>query len=197
MPIFALTGHWASGKSTVLELLSKKGANVFSADKNVHVYYRDKSSLVYKRIVSLFPDVVGSKGISRKKLGRVVFSDRKKLAQLESIIHPVITRDLELWIKKAKGKPGIYVAEVPLLFEKRLQRYFDGVIVVSAKEETIRQRVQERAGLSGQEVSRRLALFMPIAKKIKMADFVVNNNSCLGALQKKVDLLWKKIKNNT
>ncbi|MEI8349120.1 MAG: dephospho-CoA kinase [Candidatus Omnitrophota bacterium] len=194
MSTFALTGHWASGKSAVLGLLRKKGAVIFDADKSVHAYYRDQSSTVYKRIVAAFPGVSGRKGISRKKLGAAVFSDFEKLTQLERIVHPVVIRDLKHWVRDAQSRQAIHIAEVPLLFEKGLGRYFDAVIVVSAKEKIIRRRLRAKTGLSDLLMTRRLSLYMPMAKKIRMADFVLDNNSGLRALQRKVNVLWEQLR---
>jgi len=193
MPIFALTGHWASGKSTVLKLLRRKGAVIFDADKIVHAYYRNPSSAVYKKVIAAFPGVSSHAGISRKKLGLIVFCDRKKLVQLERIVHPVIIRDLKCWIRGVRKHQGIYVAEVPLLFEKGLERYFDGVIVVSVKAKIMRDRLRRRVRLSGRLVDRRLSLYMPLARKKKIANFVVDNNSSLQALRKKINIMWRQL----
>ncbi len=196
MGVFAITGELTSGKSAVLKLLKEKGAVIFDVDKKIHQYYRQKQSLVYKRIASSFPEAVSSGSISRKKLANIVFSDRGKLKKLERIVHPVVTKDLLKWTDHAKVKKGIYIAEVPLLFEKKLTPYFEGVILVVTRRQILIRRIIERYNFSKRQTFNRLSLYMPIREKIKRADFIVNNSSDFEKLEKEVDLLWKKIRQN-
>jgi dephospho-CoA kinase len=193
MPIFGLTGNLASGKTTVLRLLEKKGCIVFDADKRIHQYYRDKNSNIYKSVVSVFPQAYTKGLISRNKLRDIVFSDAKFLYKLEKIVHPVIIKDLKEWIsEKRKGK--IYVAEVPLLFEKRLQDYFNGVILVYVKKEILVKRIINKQRISKEQVASRLRLYLPIREKIKKANFIIDNSYTLADLNEKVDLLWNRLK---
>jgi dephospho-CoA kinase len=193
MPIFGLTGNLASGKSTVLELLIRKGALVFDADKRVHQYYRQRGGLIFKKIAKAFPQALERGSISRRKLADIVFADRNKLATLEKIVHPAIIKDMLKWKKSLRNKKRICVAEVPLLFEKKLTRYFDGVILVLAKQPVLIKRIIEKYKFSKSQVLRRLSLYVAIRKKIKGADFIINNSSSLRKLNEEVDLLWKKI----
>jgi len=197
MAVLGLTGNLATGKSTVLKLLAIKGAKIFDLDKQVHSYYRDKNSLVYTKIKAAFPECLSKGSISRKKIADIVFSNKSKLKQLEKIVHPVVTKDLLNWIKKNKGdKEKIYIAEVPLLFEKRLTRHFNKIILIVVKKEVLRQRIIKKYSIAKNEVSSRLALYRPIREKIKGSDFIVNNNLNFKRLEKEVDLLWKRINQN-
>ncbi len=197
MPVLGLTGNLATGKSTVLKLLKSKGAKTFEVDEQIHSYYRDKNSYVYKKTRAVFPECLIGSSISRKKIGSIVFSNRDKLKQLEKIVHPVVIKDLLEWVKKGKAdKKKIYIAEVPLLFEKRLTRHFNKIILVVVKKEVLIQRIIKKYGITKSEVSNRLALCRPIREKIKGSDFIVNNNLNFKRLEKEVDLLWKRIKQN-
>ncbi len=193
MAVFGLTGSLASGKTTVLKLLKDKGAQVFYADRKVHRYYRDKSGPVYQAIAALFPETLDNAVISRKKLAGTVFSEPKKLKKLEAIVHPVVIRELAEWINKARQSRRVQIAEVPLLFEKKLSRYFEGVILVKAKQRILIQRIIKKYRLSRKAAVERLALFKKVEDKIKKADFIIDNNSGFKNLKKEVDLLWKRI----
>ncbi len=193
MPIFGLTGNLASGKTTALGLLKLKGAIVFDADKRIHQYYRQRKGEVYKKIVNTFPEALTGKNISRKKLAQIVFADKAKLALLEKIVHPVIINDIFKWKKSLRNKKKICVAEVPLLFEKKLTGCFDGVILVLVKRDVLIKRIIKKYKFSKREALRRLSLYVAMRKKIKGADFIINNNWSLKKLNKEVDLLWKKI----
>ena len=194
MGVFGLTGNFASGKTTVLQLLKNKGANVFDCDNKIHEYYRDKNSSIYKKIAAAFPKVIKRGRIQRDILGKEVFFNKSKLSVLEDIVHPVIKQDLLYWIDEAKKKEGIYIAEVPLLFEKKWDRYFDGAILVLAPVANAIKRIMKDHQLSRQEALDRLALYIPIIEKIEKADFIINNNLGIKELKKEVNLLWKNLK---
>jgi len=193
MSIFGLTGQLACGKSTILKLLKRKGVRCFDVDKVIHQYYCDKQSLAHKRIKALFPQANISGKICRKKLSGIVFSDKQNLKRIEKAVHPLIIKDLLKWIKEVKTKKGVYIAEVPLLFEKKLEKYFDGVILVRVKKDIILQRINKKYKFSKQVALDRLSLYLPIKEKIKRADYMVDNNKDFRELKKGVDLLWKKI----
>ena len=196
MAVFGLTGNLGSGKSTVLKLLKNKGALVFDADKKIHQYYRQKNGVIFKKIVVEFPQVLKQGIISRKKLGAIVFSDHTKLKKLEEIVHPAVIKDMRGWVKSARNKKGIYVAEVPLLFEKKLKSCFDGVILVLVKRDILIERIVKKYRFSKNQARSRLSLYIAIRKKIRGSNFVVNNSKDFKTLNKEVDLLWKRIKQN-
>lgn len=197
MPALGLTGNLATGKSTVLKLLERKGVKVFDVDGKIHSYYRNKKSPVNKKVRAVFPECLKAGVVSRKKLGTIVFSNESKLKKLEKIVHPAVTGDLLKWVKKGKGdKKKIYIAEVPLLFEKRLTRHFDRIILIVVKKEVLIQRIIKKYGLSKNKAFNRLSLYRPIREKIKGSDFIVDNSLNFRRLKKEVDLLWKKIKQN-
>ncbi len=194
MPVLGLTGSLASGKSTVLRLLAKKGARTFDADKRVHYYYKQNGGAVYRKIAKTFPRAIEKGRLCREKLARIVFSNKSALSKLESIIHPVVIKDMGQWKLAAGDKRKIYVAEVPLLFEKRLKSYFDAVILVNVARKVLIRRIMKKYGLSKAVALKRLSLYMPVREKIKKADFVIDNSVSLKRLKKEVDLLWKKVK---
>ncbi|MFH1519698.1 MAG: dephospho-CoA kinase [Candidatus Omnitrophota bacterium] len=194
MPLIALTGNLASGKSTILRFFKNKGAIVFDTDKEIHYYYRNKRSLVYRKIAAAFPECLKAGVISRKILAAVVFSDKFKLKKLEQIVHPVVIKDLLSWAKLNRVEGKIYVAEIPLLFEKKITGYFEKIILVAVKRPVLIQRIIKKYGFSKKETIDRLSLYRPIREKIKGSDFVIDNSSNLKRLKKEVDLLWKRIK---
>lgn len=196
MPVVAITGNFASGKSSVLRLLQLKGAVVFSADNKIHELYRDKKGSIYKKIAKAFPQVLVGQGkyISRRKLGSLIFPDAAKRRKLERIAHPAVIKGLRKWVALAKGKDAVYAAEVPLLFEKKLQGYFDYIILVAASQDVVLKRIRQKYGLSQAEALKRLRIFLPVQQKKKMADFIIDNSSNMYRLQKEVGLLWKKLK---
>jgi len=193
MAVFALTGDFCSGKSSVAALLKKKKAAVFDCDRAVHAVYRDKSGTVYKSIVRRFKGAVTPAGnISRRRLGAIVFADPSKLDCLEKIVHPAVIGRLKAWIAQRK-KNTIAIAEVPLLFEAGLSKMFTGVIVVKSSSDVIKKRALSKRGIGFDRALQRINRYMPIREKIKQADFVVENDGTLAQLAKSVDRLWKSL----
>ncbi len=195
MKVLALTGNPGSGKTSALRLLNKKGALVFDADKTIHRYYRDKHSLVYKKVARAFPQSLSARKIRRQKLAKLVFPDRKKLKKLEGIVHPAVIREMLAWIKRGPKRTNkVLVAEVPLLFEKKLEAYFDAVILVKLKPDEYLRRLNKFYGFNKGLALKRLKLFKPLREKIKRADYIIDNSGSLTSLKKEVDSLWKKLK---
>lgn len=194
MAVFGLTGSLASGKSSVLVMLKKKGAGIFDADQQVHRYYRNQKGGIYRKVVKKFPQCVKNRRIDRKLLREIISPDKTKLKTLEKIVHPRVIEDLLIWVRKNKKRKGVYIAEVALLFEKGLQDAFDGVILAKVKRSVLIDRIIKKYKFSKGEARRRLALYKPIREKIKGADYIIDNNKDLSSLKKEVDLLWKKIR---
>lgn len=194
MGVFAITGSLASGKSTVIKLLKRKGAIIFDVDARIHQYYKDRKSDVYKKVTFAFKEVVKNCLISRKKLAKIVFSNIGERHKLEEIVHPVIIRDLKMWINKVDAREGIFIAEVPLLFEKKLDSYFDGTIFIYVKRSNLIERIRKKLHVSKNEAIRRLSMLLPVKEKVKRADFVIDNNSDMRKLKKEVDLVWNKLR---
>ncbi|MBU1113131.1 MAG: dephospho-CoA kinase [Candidatus Omnitrophica bacterium] len=195
MLVIALTGNPSSGKTSVLKLLKKKGALVFDADKNIHDYYRNKKSPVYKKVVKAFPESLSGSRICRRKLAKIVFSDHRELAKLEKIVHPVVIRDMLDWVSLGRRQAKkVLVAEIPLLFEKKLQAHFDIIILVKLKPAQYRRRLNKLYGSNKGLALKRLGLMKSLGEKIKGVDFVIDNSENINQLKKEVDSLWKKLK---
>ncbi len=192
---FGLTGRIGSGKTTVMEILAKKGAKTFYSDYTIHQFYKDHQHPIYKKVRETFPESKLGKEISRKKLAEVVFADRNKLKKLEQIVHPAIIKVLGEWLKSNKEK-NICVTEIPLLFEKKLEKIFDKNILIKVKNDILIERLKEKYNFCDQEIKQRLSLYLPITESEKKSDFVLENNSDLKNLEKEVNLLWQKINQN-
>lgn len=190
-----LTGGIASGKSTVAYLLRNRGFPVVDADEiSRHLTAQHGAGL--KSIVRYFgSDMVSNQGdLDRKKLGAMVFSDPKKLAVLENILHPMVQAEV-LEKRKAFASEGHRFAfyDVPLLFEKKLEPQFDAIVVVTADLETQKQRIKARNNLSDVEIIERLSAQLPMSEKEIKADFVIKNHGSMQDLETQVDELIKQL----
>lgn len=177
MKWIAITGGIGSGKSSVCKQLRQMGFEVVDADEVVHQLLKPGEE-VYKKVISYFgPKIVTEHQlIDNKKLAQLVFNDKKKLLQLESIIHPAVQAQV-LERKKELDKRGVKLGfyDVPLLYEKSLQGSFDAVIVVYASLNQQIERTMKRNQMTKEEVLHRIQNQIPLEDKKLTADFVIDN----------------------
>jgi dephospho-CoA kinase len=187
----AVTGPFASGKSTFVRLLGDLGAETASADEIVHHLLRDDRRAI-ARVVERFGEWVrGEKGVDRKALGREVFGDPEALADLEDILHPLVRSETDRRIE-ASGA-DLFVAEVPLLFETGRDQGFDFTVAVVVPEERRRAWAEERgvdeASLRGIEARQ-----LSGEEKAKRSDLVVQNDGDLDRLREQAEELGRKVR---
>ncbi|GIL18460.1 MAG: dephospho-CoA kinase [Oligoflexia bacterium] len=161
---------------------------VVDADRIVHELYFPGTE-TYRQILMAFgPEFQKPDGsLDRLKLGQRVFSNPKDLQTLESILHPAVRKKVEQ-LKNEFTKQGRTVAfyDVPLLFEKNLEKDFDAIVVVTCSEETQMKRLMQRSHLSREDALKRLSAQVPLEKKIQGADFVIENQGSLRELEEEV-----------
>lgn len=182
-----LTGGIASGKSTVTNLLREAGYPVVDADALAKEAVM-AGSPVFGQVVQHFgPGVVLPSGeLDRPALGRVIFNDQTKRLLLESLIHPYVQAKVGEFKKAHENKSAFAFYDVPLLFEKNLEKQFDFVVVVEADKETQKSRMREHRKMAEPEIESRLLSQIPMSEKVKKASFVVDNSKDLAELKKNV-----------
>jgi dephospho-CoA kinase len=194
MRIIGLTGGFGSGKSFVASLFKDLGANIIDADKLGHKAL-GKGSDAYKKIVAAFgenilkPDL----SINRKALGDIVFADRKRLARLNRIAHPVIIREIVKRIRRAAENDTL-VVDAPLICEANITGLMDALIVIKASKKNQIERSSKKFGMNEKDVCKRIAAQMPLKRKIRMADYTVDNNGTKRETKKQVRNIWQELK---
>ncbi|MBI4412133.1 MAG: dephospho-CoA kinase [Deltaproteobacteria bacterium] len=194
--IVGLTGGIASGKSTVSAMIRSKGIPVLCADELAR-HAVDPGKPAWQKIVRAFGRVILNKDktINRARLGAVVFVSGTKRKKLNTIVHPEVIRELKKSIGnlKRRGEKAV-VLDIPLLFEGKLDRLCDKVIVVYAPETEMKKRLQERNALTASEIKSRIASQMPIGEKRKRADIVIDNSGPLSKTRLQVKKLLHQLK---
>jgi dephospho-CoA kinase len=190
--LIGLTGGIASGKSTVAGLLAALGADVIGADAVYHdllVPAGGRPSPMAHAIGLAFPSALAGVHIDRARLGETVFADAAARARLEAITHPAIAQETARRVAALPGPLCIY--DVPLLYERGLERGMHAVIVVWVDPDTQLRRLQRRDGLSLAQARARLAAQMPLAEKRARADYVVDNRGPREQTAAAVAELWR------
>tara|TARA_B100000700_G_C15013345_1_gene842094 strand:+ start:865 stop:1485 length:621 start_codon:yes stop_codon:yes gene_type:complete len=173
MIVLGVTGSIAMGKSTVAAMLSTLNIPIHDADKTVHKLF-NKNGEAYHRLVKIFPEAEVADGIDRAKLGQEVFGKPAKLKQLENLLHPLVRKARDEFIKKQnRYKTKLIILDVPLLYETGGDKICDKVLVVSAPFFIQRQRALSRKGMTQEKFFDILKRQLPDHEKRKRADFIL------------------------
>lgn len=189
----AITGGLACGKSTVCKIFQNLGACVVSSDKIVHELLSPKTNLSKKIVNALGPEVLDGNQLSRKKIADLVFQNKNLILTLENLLHPPVKEKIEeLYKEHLKENPGgLFVVEVPLLFESQTPFDFEKVIVVACDKNRALERYLLKKDTDEKDFERRSKRQHPIEDKIKRADHVIYNNGSLEDLEKEVSKVFK------
>ncbi len=127
--------------------------------------------------------------LDRQALGAVVFADAAKRRRLEAITHPPIRARLARRLAELAGQGfrGLVIFDAPVIVESGFHRAMDRLVVVTADEETQLARLMARDGLGREEALGRIRSQMPLAEKVRLADFVVDNSGDPAATEAQVD----------
>lgn len=172
VPIIGLTGGIATGKSTVAHILKEKNIPVIDADKLVKNIYQKSATLEF--IIKHFPDVVIDSQIVFKSLRETVFVDQVAKKLVEDYIYALLPEEFKIAFN-AFEKPKFIVYDVPLLFEKGLDKYIDLSVCVYAPRSEQLERLMLRDKSSHELANKILNSQMDIEEKKKKAGWVLEN----------------------
>jgi dephospho-CoA kinase len=195
MLLVGLTGNIGSGKSTVSRLLAERGATIVDAD----VLSRravEKGTPAYDRIVERWGRTVLAPDdhLDRAALRGIVFGNVAELEQLNAIVHPEVERMRDQLIDDARARgDAVVVCDIPLLFERRLTENFDKIVLVDAPRPLRLERLVRDRGLRETEAMDMIVAQMPAELKRARADIIIDNDSTLAALQRRVDDVWAEL----
>lgn len=189
----AITGGIGSGKSTACNLLRLYGYSIIDVDSISHSKLDESAD----EIISIFGEkIVENNKINRKKLGSIVFNNKIKLAQLESILHPKIRNEVEAQAKKLEstlnGKP--YFIDIPIFFElKEKNNGYDiaKVLLIYTTKNLQIERTMKRDSLSYDEAIARINNQIDIEKKKVQATYVIENTKSIKELQTNIEAFLK------
>ncbi len=181
-----ITGSISSGKSTVSKFLSENKHPIFNADKSVaHIY---KQNSFKKKIIKIFK--IQDKQNIKREIKKILFKDNKSLKKLEQILHPQVRKKRAIFVKKNKNKK-ILIFEIPLLIESKLMKDYDIIILVKSKKKIRLNRYLKKK--NNKDLFNLLdRKQMGPNKKTKYSNYVINNNSSIEELKKKVNIIKNK-----
>ena len=172
--IIGITGPSGAGKSTVTQYLNKEyGFFVIDADK-ISREITAKGSKVLIEIADEFgySYITDDGELDRKKLAKLVFSDKEKLKKLNEITHKHIVEKRELLVKNNFNA----IIDAPLLFETSLDVMCDKIILVLCDEAKCIERIMKRDFISFEEATKRIKSQNNYDNYISKCHLVVNND---------------------
>lgn len=182
--IVGLTGGMGCGKSTAAAMFAAHGFRRHDSDQYIRDVLYHEPAVVAAVAARFGADVLAGDGtVRRDRVAEAVFTDPDALAWLEQLLHP---RLYDEWRRRFAEPGPAWIVEVPLLFEKGLENWFDFTICVTADSAQQLRRLEQR-GIAPDQARRRLARQMPLARKCELADFVLLNDGSPEFLREQVD----------
>ncbi|MBK8475081.1 MAG: dephospho-CoA kinase [Opitutaceae bacterium] len=185
--VLGLSGGMGCGKSTATRMFAELGFRVVDCDRIVREEVLPSPEIVAALVARFGPTVVGEDGrLDRAAVAARVFANDADRLWLEALLHP---RVRESWRRAlASDLEAKWVVEVPLLFEKGLENWFDSTICVATSSALQVSRLHAR-GVPADLAAARIAKQLPLPRKIAAADFVLLNDGSLDFLKEQVALL--------
>ena len=183
--VIGLTGAVGAGKSTAAKMFRDMVLPVFDADGAVHRMMRDNA-----RMKALFENrVKGS--VVNGEISRAVLSERIKsgdldVRALEKMIWPFAEEELQSFFERHSREP-LLILDVPLLFEAGWDGYCDKIIVMTAPESVLRQRVLARAGMSEEKYALLRKRQLDEKEKCARADFIIDSSEGIEPVRRRLE----------
>jgi dephospho-CoA kinase len=191
----ALTGGIATGKSHVRDAFETLGVPTIDSDLLARQAVAPGTPGLSKVVERFGRQILDSSGaIDRRRLGQLVFADSDARRDLEGIIHPYVREATEKWFSTLNPHTQPFaIADIPLLYEVGRDRDFDSVIVVAASPDAQLRRVMER-GLSESDARQRIGAQLPLAEKLRRADYVIHTDGSFDETAAQVRNILEKLR---
>lgn len=183
--VLGLTGGFGCGKSTTAKLFAERGFRHIDSDIVVREQVLTAPEVAAALRDRYGPSIFTSNGwVDRPALANIVFSEDAERAWLEELTHPMF---FDIARSTMRQEPGArWVVEVPLLFEKSLENWFDFTVCVAC-DPTLQLARLEQRGMNRALAAKRISKQLPLARKIELSDFVLWNDGSPSFLKAQVD----------
>ena len=195
--IVGITGSLGTGKTTAAKVFKALGALVLDADSMAHEALK-KNTTSYKQVVKVFGRSIldGDGRINRAKLAGLAFHNKRNLRKLCDITHPIVVKKIKRSVSAISNSGNVpaVVIDAPLLIEAGLHEITDYLIVVKTSRRTQVKRAMKKTRLSSNEVMKRIRNQISLSKKVRMADYIIDNEGSKNSMKKTIKKIWEGIK---
>ena len=190
MILLGLTGGIGSGKSTVSQMLSARGAVIIDADAITRELQAPGAPLLTKIAERFGADVVAADGsLDRAALASIVFADADALADLNKIVHPAVAKEMDRRLSEQRDTDNVVVLDIPLLAENP-RKGLSGVVVVDVPVDVAVERLVGQRGMDEADARARISKQASREDRLKIADVVIDNAGDLADLERRIDEVW-------
>ena len=171
-----LTGGIASGKTIVASFFRNLGVPVYFSDN------RAKALMLKAPIKDKLIDLLGNdvyledKVLNKPYISSMIFNNIALLQKVNSIVHPVVQKDFDLFCKE-NSKEKYIIKESAILIETGIIKHLDKAILVTANKDIRVRRVSLRDGLSDKDIYLKMSKQLEDSQKKIFADFIIENNN--------------------
>ena len=192
MLLVGLTGNIGSGKSTVAQMFSERGATIIDADILARRAVEVGTSAYGKIVARWGARVLAPDGqLDRAAVRRIVFADHDQLEELNQIVHPEVERLRVRLIDQARRRGDqVVICDIPLLFERHMTDRFDRIVLVDASRALRLERLVKDRDLRETEAMDMIAAQMPAELKRARADYIIENDGTFAQLERRVQDVW-------
>lgn len=190
MILLGLTGGIGSGKSTVSQLLSARGAVIIDADAITRELQAPGAPLLTEIAERFGADVIAADGsLDRAALASIVFADADALADLNKIVHPAVAKEMDRRLSEQRDTDNVVVLDIPLLAENP-RKGLSGVVVVDVPVDVAVERLVGQRGMDEADARARISKQASREDRLKIADVVIDNAGDLADLERRIDEVW-------
>jgi dephospho-CoA kinase len=188
--VVGLTGGIGSGKSTVAQLLARRGAVIIDADAIVHELQQPGSPLLEQLAERFGQEIISTGGaLDRAKLAELAFGNDSAVTDLNAIVHPAVRREIARRVAANAGTDNVVVLDIPLIRDRDTYA-MAALVVVDVPTEVAVQRVVAERAITEDQVRSRMAAQLPREQRLAMADRVIDNSGDRRALERQVEDVW-------
>lgn len=188
-----ITGGIGSGKSLICEIFKVLGVPILNADDLAKKVMVENLNLKKDLIHFFGSEIYFENGeLNRQHLASLVFTNEELLQKLNSLVHKVVIEESVLWANKQTTP--YCLKEAALMFESGSYKLNDYNILVTAPVEIRIERVMKRDQTTREHVQNRINKQLLDEEKIKLADFLIENDSVLPILPQVLELHEKFLK---
>ena len=176
--IVGITGGIGSGKTTFSNHLKKLGYLVHESDVVVsEIYTKPKKQFLNFIKERVSQDAVSHNKINKEEIANIIFSNKTIKKLLERRIHKEVQISREVFIKKyTKKKKKIIFADIPLLFENKLEKSFDSVICIISSKKNRTKRILKNKKFTKENLKKIFKAQTTDKERKKRSQIIINNN---------------------